>query len=82
MYGNREIAIASFSNIDSEINLAIVSRWIVGDWICDVKWPKHPDELIILTANNIVSMWNWKNRTQSRLVRCHDKCLLYPFATF
>lgn len=76
IYGNREIAIASFHFTNIEATLTILNRWIVGDWICDVKWSEDSDQLLILTANNIISAWDWRNRTSSQSVKCHNKCLL------
>lgn len=73
-YGNREIVVA-FLHFDS-FSITVISRWIVGDWIWDVQWQKN--EIVILTANNIATLWNWKTKQKLKIVICEEKCLLYP----
>lgn len=73
-YGSREIVVA-FLNFDS-FSFTVISQWIVGDWIWDVQWQKN--EIMILTANNIATLWNWKTKQKLKMVICEEKCLLYP----
>lgn len=54
-----------------------------NDWIIAVKWIsfKGQMQLAILFAHNYVSIYDVLNKT-SQVIRCEEKCILYPFMIF
>lgn len=79
VYGNRELVISSIYFTDTEVSLTPINRWFVDDWIWDVKWYVDTTEISVLTANNVITVWNWNIKSISEQVICKNKCLLYPF---
>ena len=77
-FGNREIVLASVDLNDFRV--IIRSHLVTHDWIWDIRWKNQ--EVIVLCANNTASLWNWKQKLNSKIVINRVKCLLYPFEIF
>lgn len=56
------------------------------DWIWDVCWLKSSEgyytTLALALGHNIIIRWNWTNNHIMDVVRCEEKCILYPYANF
>lgn len=75
-YGNRVVVIGTIK-LTEKPSISIESEWVVGDWVWDICWTKNPNEVLVLTANNVVTLWNWKNQQNIKTSICQSKCLLY-----
>ncbi|XP_068081687.1 tRNA (34-2'-O)-methyltransferase regulator WDR6 isoform X2 [Anabrus simplex] len=76
VFGGRLLKIFAL-DLSQRVQFTLLSSWSIDDWILCLHWLKGGINLALVTANNVILLWNWKTRERVNMAYCEEKCILY-----
>ncbi|KAG8234604.1 hypothetical protein J437_LFUL017728, partial [Ladona fulva] len=76
-FGGKEVGVFKVAIKVNEVNVIPCALLKHDDWVTHSKWVDSDLNIVTLSAHNVITLWNWKERNKIWQVACREQNILY-----